>query len=519
MNRSTRTFRGIVTRMIAGLALALSATVVLSSCTLVSVKEPPRLTSTPTGESVAPDLQPYYSQELTWRECHRDMQCAIAKAPLDWSDPQRDEIELSLIRHTASNPIGSLLINPGGPGGSGVEIVRDSLRYVVSDRLIANFDIVGFDPRGVGSSSAIRCAGRDEDLDRFLYQFEVGDLERGSDEWLDEGRAEWRELGEACLEHSGELLGYVDTTSAAHDLDLLRAILGDEQLHYLGYSYGTLLGASFAELYPERAGRLVLDGALDPATSLDDVVEFQSVGFENALRAYLESCLEGARCPFRGTADAGMQRVATLMSQLDRSPLRAPDGRLLGASTMFTAIILPLYSADTWSYLDDLFASVFSGDPEFAFVLADAYNDRDGDGNYANNSSEAFWAINCLDYVNTVTNDDVRASTDRLVAVSPLFGPYMGYDISCDGWPYPATRERGPIHAAGAPPIIVIGTTGDPATPYEWAVNLADQLESGQLITFDGEGHTAYNKSNRCVNNAVDDFFITGALPAADLQC
>lgn len=493
--------------------------IALSSCTLVTFTEPPRLTSTPTGESVAPELQSYYSQQLTWRECGGDMQCAIAKAPLDWSDPQRDEIELSLIRHTASNPIGSLLINPGGPGGSGVEIVRDSLRYIVSDRLIANFDIVGFDPRGVGSSSAIRCASRDEELDRFLYQYEVDNLERGSDEWLDASRAEWSELGEACLEHSGELLGYVDTTSAARDLDLLRAVLGDEQLHYLGYSYGTLLGASFAELYPDRAGRLVLDGALDPATSLDDVVEFQSVGFENALRAYLESCLDGAGCPFRGSADDGMQRVASLMSQLDRSPLRASDGRLLGAGTMFTAIILPLYSADTWVYLDDLFESVFSGNPEFAFVLADAYNDRDGEGNYANNSSEAFWAINCLDYLNTATNEDVRASTDRLVAVSPLFGPYMGYDISCDGWPYPATRERGPIHAAGAPPILVIGTTGDPATPYEWAVNLADQLESGQLITFDGEGHTAYNKSNRCVNNAVDDFFINGTLPSPNLQC
>lgn len=519
MNRLLRSTGGAAARAFAGLALALSAMIALSACTLVTFTEPPRLTSTPTGESVAPELQSYYSQQLSWRECHVEMQCAIAKAPLDWSDPQRDEIELSLIRHTASNPIGSLLINPGGPGGSGVEIVRDSMRYVVGDRLIANFDIVGFDPRGVGSSSAIRCASRDEELDKFLYKYEVDDLERGSDEWLDASREQWRELGGACLEHSGELLGYVDTTSAARDLDLLRAILGDEQLHYLGYSYGTLLGASFAELYPDRAGRLVLDGALDPATSLDDVIEFQSVGFENALRAYLESCLDGATCPFRGTAEAGMQRVASLMSQLDRSPLRASDGRLLGSGTMFTAIILPLYAADTWSYLDELFASVFNGDPEFAFILADAYNDRDGEGNYLNNSSESFWAINCLDYSNTVTNEEVRASTDRLIAVSPLFGPYMGYDVSCDGWPYRATRERSPIHAPGAPPILVIGTTGDPATPYEWAVNLADQLESGQLITYDGEGHTAYNKSNRCVDDAVDDFFINGTLPSPNLQC
>lgn len=517
--RSTRSTDRLRARLTAVVALAVSVTIAVSSCSLIVFGEPPRLTSTPTGEVVAPELRYFYSQKLTWRECHGIMQCATAKAPLDWSDPERDEIELALVRHTASNPMGSLLINPGGPGGSGVEIVRDSLQFVVSDRLIANFDIVGFDPRGVGESSAIRCASSDAGLDEFLYQYEVDDLERGSDEWLDAGREEWRELGEACLEHSGELLGYVDTTSAARDLDLLRAILGDEKLNYIGYSYGTLLGASFADLYPERAGRLVLDGALDPATSLEDVIEFQSVGFENALRAYLASCLKGVECPFDGTVDAAMKRVAALLERLERSPLRAADGRLLGPGTMFTAIIFPLYSGDTWMYLDDLFHSVYSGDPSFAFVLADAYNGRDPDGGYYSNSSEAFWAVNCLDYDNLVSNDEARASTQRLSQVSPLFGPYMGYDVSCDGWPYPSTRERAPIHAAGAPPILVIGTTGDPATPYEWAVNLADRLESGQLITFNGEGHTAYNKSNSCVNNAVDDFFINGTLPAPDLQC
>lgn len=506
-------------RILAAVAVAASALVVLSACSLINFRPPERLESTPTGEAVAPELEPFYSQVLQWEPCHRTFQCATAEAPLDWSDPGRDSIELALIRHTAANPMGSLLINPGGPGGSGVDMVRDSLRFAVGQRLIDSFDIVGFDPRGVGASSAVSCAANSAGLDEFLYQYELGDTERGTDEWLDEGRAEWEHLGAECLKYTGELLGYVDTTSAARDLDLLRAILGDEKLNYLGYSYGTLLGSSYADLYPDKAGRLVLDGALDPASDLDEVIEFQSVGFENSLAAYLESCLESANCPFTGTVGDAMERVGTLMERLDRSPLRALDGRLLGAGTMFTAIILPLYSSDTWGYLDDLFMTVYSGDPSFAFALDDAYNDRDQEGGYNSNSSEAFWAINCLDYVNTRTNDEVRASTERLIAASPLFGPYMGYDVSCDGWPYPPTRDRVPIHAPGADPIVVIGTTGDPATPYQWSVNVAEQLESGVLVTFVGEGHTAYNKSNRCVQDAVDNFFVDGTVPEDGLRC
>lgn len=506
-------------RLASATAVALGIVVALSSCSLVVTSEPERLDSTPTGETVAPELQSYYSQTLDWSTCHRIFQCATATAPLDWSDPQRDSIDLALVRHTAAQPQGSLLINPGGPGGSGVDMVRESLNFVVGQKLIDNFDIVGFDPRGVGASSAISCSANSAELDRFLYQYETIEFERGSDEWLEESRQEWRELGEACLKHSGELLGYVDTTSAARDLDLLRAILGDEKLNYLGYSYGTLLGATFADLYPDKVGRLVLDGAIDPATSLEDVVEFQSVGFENALAAYLESCIGSAGCPFRGAVDDAMIRVGSLLGQLERSPLRALDGRLLGAGTMFTAIILPLYNSDNWVLLDDLFDTVFVGDPSFAFTLADFYNDRDESGDYPSNSSEAFWAINCLDYVNTVTNDEARASTERLAQVSPLFGPYMGYDVSCDGWPYPPTRDRGPIHAPGAAPIVVIGTTGDPATPYEWAINLAEQLASGVLVTFNGEGHTAYNNSNACVQDAVDNYFIRGTVPMDELNC
>ncbi|HRQ00801.1 MAG TPA: alpha/beta fold hydrolase, partial [Terrimesophilobacter sp.] len=402
-------------RLFPAVTIAVSALVALASCSLILTPEPERTESTPTNETVAPELQDYYSQVLAWSPCGRTFQCATAQAPLDWNDPGRDSIELALVRHTAKNPMGSLLINPGGPGASGIDMVRESLTFAVGQKLIDNFDIVGFDPRGVGASSAISCSANAAELDRFLYQYETTDSERGSDEWLDEGRDEWRELGQACLEHSGDLLGYVDTTSAARDLDLLRAILGDEKLNYLGYSYGTLLGASFAELYPDKVGRVVLDGALDPATSIDDVIEFQSVGFENALVAYLESCIGSAGCPFTGSVESGIDRVGKLMTQLDRSPLRALDGRLLGAGTMFTAIILPLYSAETWSYLDDLFSTVLSGDPAFAFVLADAYNERGVDGEYPSNSSEAFWAINCLDYDNLATNDEVRVATDRLI--------------------------------------------------------------------------------------------------------
>jgi pimeloyl-ACP methyl ester carboxylesterase len=504
-------------RRIGAVGVLLAALVALTGCSTVFLP-PAQPVSTPTGEDVDEALQPFYSQVLEWEPCGDGLGCATAKAPLDWENPGDGEVELALVRQVATGErIGSLLVNPGGPGASGYDFIADSLDYAVGEPLQQRFDVVGFDPRGVGRSSDVACydaAGMDD------YLYGIVPAQRGSDEWIDLVGSAAAGFGEACAEQTGNLLAHVDTVSAARDLDLLRAVLGDEQLNYLGYSYGTFLGATYADLYPDRVGRLVLDGALDPAASNAEVNEAQAVGFEHALRAYLENCLTGTECPFRGSADDGMAEVGRLLASVDASPLRGTDGRMVGADTLLTAIIYPLYSEDSWPYLDQMFESVMFGEADIALAFADAYNGRADDGTYLDNSTEAFRAVNCLDYTYQSDVAAMRADAAAIAAAAPVIGRYFGYgDLTCINWPHRSDRVQGPIHASGAAPILVVGTTGDPATPYEWAVALADQLDSGVLVTYDGEGHTAYNKSNDCVNGAVERYLIDGTVPESDPKC
>ena len=506
-------------RLLAAVVAATAVSLVLSGC--VSWFQPPRpasTVSTPTKETVAADLQPFYAQVLRWHACDGGMQCTTAKAPMNWADPSQASIDLALIRNPASGkPLGSLLVNPGGPGASGVDFIKSSLSYAVDSNLQKNYDIVGFDPRGVGSSSAVDCGGP-KVIDDFIYGIVPGTP--GSPSWIAAAEQENGAFGQSCLEHTGLLLQYVDTNSAARDLDLLRAVLGDRKLNYLGYSYGTLLGATYAELYPKKTGRLVLDGALDPATSDFDVTLTQAKGFESAFRAYLKDCLDRKGCPFRGSVDQAVTQVHQLLEQLQQSPLPGDDGRRLGANTMFSAIILPLYNRDNWSALDQLFTDVRQGGTRVAFALADQYNDRTSSGTYNSNETPAFTAINCLDYRTDSDVADMTAQAAELAKAAPLFGPVMSWGgTTCATWPFPGTRDRVAIHADGSAPIIVVGTTNDPATPYVWAQNLAKELQNGHLVTRKGEGHTGYNKGNRCVDSAVDDFFVGGKVPARDPMC
>ncbi|RXZ67112.1 alpha/beta hydrolase [Agromyces albus] len=504
-------------RRMALAAVALASALALSAC-MPTFLNPPKSQSTPTGEEVDADLQPFYEQVLEWERCGEELGCSTAKAPLDWDDPGSGEIELALVRHVATGDrIGSLLVNPGGPGASGYDFVADSLSYAVGEPLRDRFDIVGFDPRGVGRSSAVACYDPAQ-MDEYLYG--IIPAERGSDDWVAAVETSAKDFGTACAEKSGDLLANVDTVSAARDLDLLRAVLGDEQLNYLGYSYGTFLGATFADLYPDKVGRLVLDGAIDPSASDFEVTKAQAVGFEKALRAYVENCLAGSDCPFRGSADEAIAEIGRLLASVEQSPLRGTDGRLVGADTLLTAIIYPLYSADSWPYLSQMLESVMLGDADTALSFADGYNGRNADGTYLDNSTEAFRAINCLDYSYQSDVSVMRDKAAEIAAIAPTIGRYFGFgDLTCVNWPHTSDRDREEIHAEGAEPILVIGTTGDPATPYEWAVALAEQLESGALVSYEGEGHTAYNKSNSCVNDAVESFFIDGTVPASDPQC
>lgn len=510
------------------IAAAASTALLLSGCALgLDRGDPPapEVTATATGEDVDIAIAEFYSQTVVWSGCeHSGLQCATVEAPMDWDEPGGERIELAMVRMPSAveQPAGTVFVNPGGPGGSGVDFIVDSGAFATSAELRNRYDVVGFDPRGVGRSSAVSCHDDPADFDEYL--FGISELEIGSDAWLDEGFEVSTRLGLDCLEHTGELLGFVDTVSAARDLDMLRALVGDERLNYLGYSYGTYLGAIYAEQFPEKTGRMVFDGAIDPATTSFEVTTTQAMGFESAYRAYLADCLAREGCPFGGSITSVDEAVAStrgLLDGLDASPLPAADGRRLGSSTMFTAIILPLYNRGNWPALDQLLAEVSQGETATAFLLADLYYGRADDGSYDDNSTEAFFAINCLDYLaGPDSNDDKRARAAQLADAAPLFGPQMSYgSTGCPYWPFPGTRERGPIAASGSGPILVVGTTNDPATPYSWAVSMAAQLENGHLVTYRGEGHTAYNNSNECVNSTVDDYFILGVVPDDDPLC
>lgn len=471
----------------------------------------------PVTEGVAEELLPFYDQPPQWEPCGEGFECTTITAPLDWHDPERGEIDLAVIRHLAerTTPLGALLGNPGGPGASGVSLVRDSLSYAFGAPLREAYDIVGFDPRGVGESTAVRCYDAAE-MDAYLY--DIPAAERGTPEWEAELQQRAAEYAQACEANSEGILEFITTEQSARDLDLLRAVLGQEQLTYLGYSYGTFLGATYAELFPDRAGRLVLDGAIDPSVSGTEVGTTQAAGFESALRAFFDWCLGTQGCPFTGSVDNAMSDLGALLAAVDARPVRAADGRMLGADTLLTAVISALYAEDNWTYLVAALAGALEGDATDAFFLADFYNGRNPDGTYADNSTDAFNAYNCMDYPPTTPEED--AATDaRVRELAPTIAPFWGGADVCAEWPYPPTGERQELTAAGAAPIVVVGTTGDPATPYEWAVSLADQLASGVLVTNEGEGHTAYNGGNSCVDDAIEDFLIDGTVPEDGLTC
>ncbi|MET4640158.1 alpha/beta hydrolase [Mycetocola sp. 2940] len=502
------------------LALSVGLALTLSGCVTAFFPGAGSATSTPTGEDVVADLRPFYEQQLVWESCHDKMQCTTASVPMDWENPGSGEIELDLVRkQSGGDAIGSLLVNPGGPGASGFDFIADSVDYATDARLQANFDIVGFDPRGVNRSTPVSCLESAE-MDDYLYG--IADGERGSETWITEVTASAQEFGAACAENTGAPLEFVDTVSAARDLDVLRAVLGDAKLNYLGYSYGTFLGATYADLYPEKTGRLVLDGAIDPSSSYYEVNETQAMGFESALAAYLDDCIGARDCPFTGSTEEGMSTIAALLASVEQTPIKNIDGRMLGSNALLTAIIYPLYfpAGGGWPVLSEMLASVMNGDAEYAFTFADAYNGREEGGTYSDNSSEAFIAYNCRDYTHNADPAHMATEAAQLVEAAPVIGPYFSYgDIGCSNWPYPDGAARDEIRAEGAAPILVIGTTNDPATPYLWAEALAGQLESGVLVTYEGEGHTGYNKGSDCVNDVVDDYLIDGVVPSSDPQC
>lgn len=470
----------------------------------------------PSTDGIAEDLLPFYEQTVDWSACGSGFECADIEVPFDWDDPSADTITLGAKRYPASGERqGTILINPGGPGGSGVEFVQ-YVPFLFGQPLLENFDVLGFDPRGVGESSPVSCltdAERDVSDAKTYTSDEAG---------LAEMRADAKAFGEKCLENTGPVLGEVDTQSSARDMDVIRQVVGDQQLNYLGYSYGTQLGATYAGLYPENVGRMVLDGAIDLRLTDHEMSLQQAVGFENALTAYVEDCLGSGSCPLTGTTDEALAQVTGLLDQILANPMPTGDpARPLTQTLAFYGIAQPLYSQQLWAQLTDALDSAISdGDGSGLLASADSYNSRNSDGTYADNQGEAFRAINCLDSRSDVDMAVLDTEAAEIEAAAPTVGQFFTYGgLGCADWPFPQAEKTGDLAAAGAAPILVVGTTNDPATPYVWAQGLAEQLESGVLVTYEGEGHTAYGQSNSCVLDTVDEYFVDGTVPDEGLVC
>jgi pimeloyl-ACP methyl ester carboxylesterase len=465
-----------------------------------------------------PELAPFYSQTLSWSVCHdAEALCATLTVPLDYRRPGGETIDLALLKvpaKDAEHRIGSLVVNPGGPGVPGTDYAANA-SSVFRQTVLDVYDVVGFDPRGTGDSAPVDCL-TDEQLDDYIAAdpdpdtpAEVADYEG----WVET-------FGRGCAERSGRLAAHVTTIEAVRDMDVLRAALGESTMTYFGASYGTKLGATYADLFPDRVGRLVLDGAVDLSISSRELSLEQAAGFETALRAYVSNCVEETDGCFLGdTVDAGLERIRQFIDGVDAHPLPGSGARELDVGNAFYGIVLPLYSRDYWTILSQALRLGFEGNGSALLQLSDLYNSRRPDG-YTDNSSEANYAINCLDDPYAIGVDQVAANLADFEAASPTFGSVFAWGLTtCGGIQVHSTEAPRTVRATGAAPIVVVGTTRDPATPYDWAVHLARQLDSGVLVSRDGDGHTGYNSGNGCVDEAVEDYLIAGTVPRDGLSC
>jgi len=467
-----------------------------------------------------PELAGFYSQELTWSACGDDNECAALTVPLDYADPAGETIQLHVLRRPADDQddkVGAMVVNPGGPGVPGSGEAAQAGSYFRRP-LLTYFDIVGFDPRGTGQSAPVDCVS-DGDLDAYLS----GDPEPDTTHDERAYARTVRQLGRGCVAQSGALASHISTVEAARDMDVLRAALGERVMTYFGSSYGTQLGATYAELFPSRVGRFVLDGAVDVSLGFREEALTQAQGFETALRAYVANCVAtSSSCYLGRSVDAGLQRIRDFLAEVEQQPLDTGTDRPLTLGLAVFGIVTPLYNRDYWILLSQGLRAALGGDGGVLLQLADLYASRSGDGTFSDNSMEAFPGISCLDDPEGIKPSQVPDEIPAFEQASPTFGRIYAWGlISCRNWPAARGLDEKPltIDAAGALPIVVIGTTRDPATPMAWAEALSSQLDSGVLIERDGDGHTGYNAANDCVNEAVESYLIEGAMPRDGLAC
>jgi pimeloyl-ACP methyl ester carboxylesterase len=484
----------------------------------------PTLSPTATYGPIAADprLAPFYSQHLTWSGCGGGFQCATLKVPLDYAQPTGTAIDLAVVRLRSAGGaprIGSLILNPGGPGGGGGgggARPPPPATQIVSDAVRAQYDVVGFDPRGVGASDPIRCLTGPE-TDQLLAV--TGNPRTPAE--VSQVVAESAVIGKNCHTREPALIDHLGTRNVGQDLDILRAALGDTKLYYLGKSYGTFIGATFAEEFPTHVGRMVLDGAVDPSLSADQMALGQALGFELALSRFVADCEKFTDCPLSGGVVGGLAQIRGFVSGLATNPLPGDGKRQLVQALGVTGIVSALYDpTNGWPALRTALTSAFTGDGSVLLQLVDFYTQRNSNGTFANNGTDALYAVDCLDRPDETGPLQTAALATKWTVLAPTFGAYLAWgNLPCYNWP--AAPADGPhtIAAPGSPPILVVGTTHDPATPYPWAKSLASQLSKGVLLTWTGDGHTAYRLGSPCIDSAVDRYLLSGVTPAVGTVC
>lgn len=520
------TYGGHVTRTGRWTALTLTAVLALAAA-LPAVATAPAAAGATAAERSAvatadypPALAPYYTQRLEWSACGGGQQCAWLTVPLDYADPSGATIRLRLSKSAATGPagdrLGSLVVNPGGPGASGLDFAS----YVagsLDDRVAAAYDVVGFDTRGVGRSAPITCmTGRQ--TTRWLRADITPDTPVEERRLMSLGAR----LADGCLQMTPQMARHVGSDETVRDMDIMRAALGDQRLTYLGYSYGTYLGTLYAEEFPDRVGRLVLDGAVDPSLDVMQISKGQSDGFQLALTRFARDCVTHSSCPWKGSSANVIRGINRVLATVGRTPLPTHRGRDLVQSEAITAVLYSMYSPAIWPTLRQALRLAKIGDGMGLQQIADFAADRTGPNSYATNMASAFPAIACWDSPPAPGIDGLRTAARAWSADAPV--PELAKALSwgnaaCSAWYGHSPRGAQPAQSSTTAPILVVGTTYDPATPYAWAKSLTRQLGTATLLTYRGDGHTAFGGNSRCIDDAVNRYLLTGATPAAGTVC
>lgn len=477
-------------------------------------------TLAPLPAATPASLRSYYDQKLSWHSCASGgFECATMKAPLDYSHPGGSDIKLAVARKKAAGSgsgsrLGSLLVNPGGPGGAAIEYLE---RYAPQPAAVrARYDMVAMDPRGVAHSQPVECLSNKQ-MDRYTQIDQTPD----SPAEVNKLTTAYRDFAKGCASRSGKLLSHISTVEAARDMDVLRAVLGDKKLNYVGASYGTFLGATYAGLYPSRVGRMVLDGAMNPELDSRATNVQQTAGFNTAFTAFAEECTKHKDCPL-GTksTEAAAKQLSALFKKLDAHPAATGEDRKLTESLATTGVIAAMYDQRAWPLLREYLAQAKAGNGRGLLAFSDSYYERKPNGSYSN-QMYANPAVNCLDLAPAFTGPaQVRAALPSFRKASPVFGDAFAWAaLNCSYWPVKPTGTAHRIEAKGAAPILVVGTTRDPATPYSWAQALASQLSSATLLTYDGDGHTAYGRGSKCIDSTIDAYLLHGTVPPKNKHC